>query len=58
MDNKFRTRKNVFEVHNTEWETFEHTYHHLALECQILGGNTEFSSIVRADQDLTIFIIK
>ena len=37
MDNKFRTRKNLFEDHNTEWKTFEHTYHHLALECQMLG---------------------
>ena len=54
MDNKFRTRKNLFEDHNTDWETFEHTCHHLALECQML----EFSSIVRADKDLTIFIIE
>jgi hypothetical protein len=57
MDEKFRTWENLFEDHNTDWETFEHTYHHLALECHV-RGYTEFSSIVRADKDLTIFIIE
>jgi hypothetical protein len=57
MDKNFRTWENLFEDHNTDWETFDHTYQYLALECRI-SGYREFSPIVRADRDLTIFIIE